>query len=167
MIEIIEKPEVTTVEVKTEIKMLQMAKFMGSVYPRIIEYVKSEGKEVTEAPYARYYNVDWDEMTTQSKFKMFIEVFTRKWSFSAGFPIEGEFKGEEDILPAALPGGKFIQSLHKGPYQKVGDTYKAMVNYAKENQLKIKAESIEFYTNDPRKVKKEDIETICLIPIEE
>ena len=56
--------------------------------------------------------------------------------------------------------------MHIGPYQKVGETYKKMVKFAKENNLALENESIEYYLNDPSTVTKDKLETEVLIPID-
>ncbi|MFC2133154.1 GyrI-like domain-containing protein [Bacteroidota bacterium] len=167
MIEVIEKKKINTLEVKAELKMYHMPKFMRNVFPRIFEFMKAGGKEPTEAPYARYYNIDWKDVTTQSKLQMFLDVLRKKWRFSAGWPLKGRLEGKGNIVKGELPAGKFIKTIHKGPYRSVGESYKEMVNYAAKNKLIMEPESIEFYTNDPRKVDKKDIETIILIPVKE
>ena len=45
-------------------------------------------------------------------------------------------------------------------------TYKKMIKWVDENDLKVKNESIEIYLNDPGDTKKEDLETEVLIPLQ-
>ena len=94
-------------------------------------------------------------------------MFTRKWKLQIGFPLYNKAEGRGNIKAGFLPGGRFVKTEHRGPYHKVGKTYKKMLAWIRENNLKIKGESIEIYNNDPRITKKEKLETTILIPISE
>jgi len=60
----------------------------------------------------------------------------------------------------------YLRAIHIGPYQKIGDTYRKMIEYSNENNLKVKNESIEFYLNDPKTTQNSNLETELLIPLE-
>ena len=64
-----------------------------------------------------------------------------------------------------LASGKYVKSLHIGPYRKVGDTYKRMMTWIAEKNIIPAPECIEIYLNDPRETKKEDLMTEVFIPI--
>jgi len=94
-------------------------------------------------------------------------MFTKKWNMLIGFPVKEKTEGEGNIKSGSIEKGRFVKAIHRGPYQKVGETYKLMTDYIKKENFKIKNESIEYYLNDPKTTKKEDLETIVLIPIAE
>jgi effector-binding domain-containing protein len=96
-----------------------------------------------------------------------VRMFTRKWHLLVGFPVAVPVAGADGLMGSVLPGGKYIRSVHRGPYQDVARTYREIVAWARAEEIRIGAESIEVYVNDPRQVKKEDIETIILIPVAE
>lgn len=58
-----------------------------------------------------------------------------------------------------------VRAIHKGPYQKVGDTYKEIIDWAEANDVELADYTMENYINDPTTVAKEYIETLILIPI--
>ncbi|MGD8780636.1 MAG: GyrI-like domain-containing protein [Ignavibacteria bacterium] len=153
-IEIIEKEFQNTLEINIEVPMWKMPSVIGNSYKTIVNYLKSKNLEPSEAPYVRYLNIDWDILYKESKLTGFFKMFTRKWSMLIGFPVKEK-----------LEGGKYVKAMHKGPYQKCGETYKKMISFMKQENLQFKNESIEYYLNDPKTVKKEDLETLVLIHV--
>ena len=80
---------------------------------------------------------------------------------SAEAPVEGD--GE--IAVVAIESLTCVRTIHRGPYQKVGDTYKEIVDWAEANNVELADHTMENYINDPTTVAKEDIETLILIPV--
>ena len=58
-----------------------------------------------------------------------------------------------------------VRTIHRGPYQKIGDTYKEIVDWAVANDVELANHTMESYINDPTAVAREDIETLILIPV--
>jgi hypothetical protein len=61
--------------------------------------------------------------------------------------------------------GKSVQTLHIGPYDKIGVTCKKIEEYLKTNNLKENGKWHEIYLSDPRKTVAEKLKTIVRIPI--
>ena len=116
-------------------------------------------------PYARYINVNWEKQVNRSTIGNIIDIFTKKWHFFTGVPTVVKLEGKGRLTPSAIRKRKYIKTIHYGPYQKIGDTYKKMFIFSQENNLKLENESIEYYTNDPSKVEKANIQTEVLIGI--
>lgn len=164
-IEVIEKETEYTLEINEIVPMWKMPMIIGSSYKAIAEYLGKKGLECIAAPYVRYIDLNWNELNNENKFFSFIKMVTKKWNMLIGFPVKEKTEGEGNIKAGIIEKGKFVKAVHRGPYQKVGDTYKLMTAYIKKENLKIKNESIEYYLNDPKTTKKEDLETTVLIPI--
>lgn len=47
-----------------------------------------------------------------------------------------------------LPTGKCVTTYHKGDYQSIGNSYKRIIDYCRENKLEIISDSYEFAIND-------------------
>ncbi|MCI6878854.1 MAG: MerR family transcriptional regulator [Solobacterium sp.] len=47
-----------------------------------------------------------------------------------------------------LPAGKCVTTYHKGDYQSIGNSYKRIIDYCRENKLEIISDSYEFAIND-------------------
>jgi effector-binding domain-containing protein len=163
-VDVIEREMEYTLEIKAEAAVWKMPMIIGKAYKSIAEYMEKKNVECVPAPFVRYINVNWEEANQGGKFKMFLKMFTYKWTMLIGFPVKEKIEGEGGILSGVLTKGKYIKAIHKGPYQKVGDTYAVLTEYIKENNIKIKNESMEIYTNDPKITPKENLETIVLIP---
>ncbi len=79
--------------------------------------------------------------------------------------VEAPVKGDGDIEAVSIESLTCVRTIHKGPYQKVGDTYKEIVDWAEANDVELADHTMENYINDPTMVAKEDIETLILIPV--
>ena len=65
----------------------------------------------------------------------------------------------------ALPGGRMVRTLHRGPYETCESTYLALFSWIEEHYLQIAGPIREIYPNDPREVKPEEIITEIFIPV--
>jgi len=166
-IQIVEQDLKNTLEIKANIPMWKMPVMISKAYKKIVEHLEKSNIEPSDPPYIHYLNINWDEVKEEGRFLSFIKMFNRKWEMLIGFPVKENREGSGEISAGILPKGKYVQSMHYGPYQKVGETYKEMISWIKQNNLDIMNESVEIYLNDPRNTKKKDLQTIVLIPIAE
>ncbi len=166
-IEIVTRERVSVLKITATAGMFQMPKVMGGGFMRIAAFMEAQGCAPKQAPYARYLHVDWDEFANEGKLTAFFKMFSRKFTFEMAFPLECDLDGEGEIELGELPGGRYVQCLHRGPYHKVGKTYEQMQAWMAKEGYRPGAESVEIYMNDPREVAKSDLETVVLIPIEE
>ncbi len=164
-IEVIEKEIGNVLQIYEEISMMQMPKVMSSDYTKILDYLKLQNSEMVGAPYARYLDIDWEKETNKGFFGILKDVFSKKWKIQIGMVSSNKLQEKGNIKPAVYENKKYVKTIHRGPYQKVGATYKEIYAYIKENKLIPKNESFEFYLNDPRETKKEELETEVLIPL--
>ncbi len=164
-IEIIDKEIGNVLEIEENIPMWKMPSTMGSDFKAILEYIQKHGNVNTESPYARYLGIEWESQINKGFLTNLIEVFTKKWHFQSGIPVSKKIKATSPMKSTFLGNAQYVKTIHHGPYHKVGDTYKKMYTWAIGQNLELVDESIEFYLNDPREVKKEELETMVLIPI--
>jgi hypothetical protein len=61
--------------------------------------------------------------------------------------------------------GRAVYVLHVGPYDQVGDTYRALGAYAAEHGLNLAGPAHEIYLNDPRRTAPEKLKTIVRLPV--
>ncbi len=165
-IELISRETEQTLEIRAVVTMPKMPKVIKQSYDIILEYMKRKNIPVTKAPFVKYEKLDWVKLDTQNKVIGFFKMFTQKWDVVIGFPIDRVVPDEGQIKCGKIEGGKFLMTMHVGSYMQVGNTYERMLKYLKEKKLTPKSESIEYYLNDPKKVKKSELETMVLIPIE-
>ncbi len=165
-IEIIERESEEVVMMSATVSTFKLPTIMGKVYKELFSYLNSIDSEAKGASYTRYLDLDWHGMRTESKLSAFFKLFTRKWKMEMGIAVDSEVPEEGEIKRTTLSAGKFLKTMHIGPYHKVGETYKLLLNYADMKNLKLKNESFEFYLNDPRETPKEKLETLVLVPLD-
>lgn len=165
-IEIVEKEIGHCIEIEELISTFKIPSALGRDYHTISEYISSEDAEMSDFPYVRYIDVDWEDQMSKGFFSNLIDVFTKKWHLQVGIPVSKELSSSNKVSYRFIENKKYIQTYHYGSYQKVSDTYRKMYNWAKEEGITLEGESIEIYTNSPQEVKKEDLETIVLIGID-
>jgi effector-binding domain-containing protein len=164
---LIEKSVGYVIEIERIVPMMKMPKIMGEDYKAIFKYFSENGIKPSEKtlPYTRYVNINWESQMKKGALANFIDVFTKKWHFYDGVQSPKKLADKGEFVSRRFIKRQYLRAMHYGPYQKVSETYKKMWQFAQENKLKLENESIEFYLNDPKTVKKEEIETEILIPI--
>lgn len=165
-IEIVEMAEIPTIEVNVKVTMPGIPRAIGSTYHRLAGYLEKKAEKMGGEPYVRYLDIDWDKMMHENRLLGFLKMFTRKWNMLVGFPMQHAVKGEGAIRPGAIPGGRYLVTLHTGPYQNMGETYNKLYAYAQANGLRLRGECIEKYLNGPDTVSKEELQTVVMIPLE-
>ena len=82
------------------------------------------------------------------------------------WPASGKIEGSGDIQVYELPGGRMVQTIHRGPYESCESTYLVLFAWIEEHNLKIAGPIREIYPNDPREVRPEEIITEIHVPVE-
>ena len=145
--------------------IFQFSKVMGPAYQKIMDYMQSRGEEPQKAPFTQYEVDDWEKTVNMNGFKAFFSMLTKKWPIQMGFEITTDISTNGEIKLKTIPAGDYLKTKHTGPYQKVGDAYKKIYSYAKNQNLKLDNVSYEYYLNDPKKVTKEKLETEIWVPV--
>jgi effector-binding domain-containing protein len=164
---VIERTEQSVLCISEVTGTMKLGKVMGPAFLEIMDSLKQQNIESSEKdmPFTKYKNINWDRLDQKGIFAMFHMMFCHKWDMDIGIPCPESAVESGRIRKKTLEGGKFIRAIHKGPYMKVGDTYKKMRAYAEANNLKLRDFSVEFYLNDPRKVSPAQLETEVLVPL--
>lgn len=92
-----------------------------------------------------------------------------KIRYDACITIDKDVKPEGDIGIQTLAGGRYAVFLHKGPYEKLKDTYRAIFSHwlPSSGEKLRDALCLEVYFNrDPRRTKPENLRTEIYIPLE-
>ncbi len=74
---------------------------------------------------------------------------------------------ETGIICYAIPGGKFAEIIHKGPYEKSEESYKQLFSWIKEKGYRITGPTREVYLNDPKDFLPAELETEIYAPVEQ
>jgi AraC family transcriptional regulator len=89
--------------------------------------------------------------------------------YDACITVAGPVKPEGEVGVQKIGGGKYAVFLHKGPYEKFGETYNAIfTRWLPEAGAKLReAPCFEVYLNrDPRRTRPEKLRTEIFIPIQ-
>lgn len=164
-ITLVEKEFGDTIEIEEQVSMLSMPTVMGHDFNKITDYVLSNESEVIDNPFVRYMDIDWEAQVKKGYFKNLFDGLTKKWHFKVSMPVSAKLNNRGDLVSTFYQTQPYVRAVHIGPYQHVGETYKAMYKWINEKQLPVQNQSIEVYCNSPDQVAQKDLETICYIPL--
>lgn len=125
----IEKKEVDTILI-TGYRMKGKYSDIGEGFSKL---GKKFGRHINGKPLGLYYDNQYKEEDAD---------------FEACFPIR-KGKEEEGISVRELKGGKCVSLIHKGPYNKLSDTYSRLFTYVNEKELKKILPTREVYIKGP------------------
>ena len=163
----VQKEQEFALSVPKIVGTLGLGKVMAPIYESIHGVLKKNNLEFGKdcMPFARYNGVNWEELTKKGFLSAIKLFFFYKWDLNIGITCPESIPPEGPIEKMQIHGGEYLRIIHKGPYQRVGDTYEKVLLYAKTRKIKLDDYSIEFYLNDPREVAPESLETEVLLPI--
>ena len=164
-IRIEQQPPLHALEITRNAPMWKIPKLLGDNFPRIDKHITAQGGNRTGMPYVRYMEIDWQQMRHCGPLKMLWQMLTSKQPMRIGMAVEAPVEGDGDIEAISIESLTCVRTIHRGPYQKVGDTYKEIVDWAEANDVELADHTMETYINDPTTVAKEDIETLIMIPV--
>ena len=158
-----EMPAQHSLEIESEISIFKIAKTLGNSYQKINALIKEAGAERAGMPFARYLDIKWDKVRTQGALAQMWMLLTCKVKLRAGVLVSTEVAGRGEIEAVTLNHGRVVKTVHTGPYQKVGAVYRALANWAVENNERLADVAMENYINDPTQVKPEEIQTLIIV----
>lgn len=126
----------------------EIANALAEMLPAVFGYAMSNGIQFAGPPTTRYPCFGPGLITIE-----------------AGLPIVGDAEVTEEILLGSLCGGEVVSTVHKGPYDKLGEAHQAVQEWMKENGVTGGA-PWEVYLTDPGEVPNpEDWLTEIIHPI--
>ena len=112
---------------------------VGSVLPRLLPaalaWVGEHGGEAAGAPIVRY-----------------LKVAPGAFEIEAGYPTTAPMKASGDIVAFELPGGDIAVAEHRGPYNTLGETAAALVEYVRSQGRSVAGPYWESYVANPSTV---------------
>ena len=165
-IRIEQQPPLHALEIARNVRMWKIPKVLGDDFPRIDRHITAKGGQRMGAPYVRYLDIDWQHMRHCGPLRMLWQMLTSKQPMRIGMAVAAPLDGDGQIEAVSIESRLCVRAIHKGPYQKVGDTYKEIVDWSEANDVELADHTMENYINDPTTVAKEDIETLILIPVD-
>lgn len=149
-------------EVFDQTHFWKIAKVLAEGYAKVDQQIAAAGATAKGMPYARYLEIDWST-ATNGGFRQFLEFLFKKQKMAIGKFLENT--GGTEGFGSQIPAGRFVSTIHRGPYHKVGDTYARIVAWAEEEGLQLGNYSIENYIDDPTEMEMAEVRTKVFVPV--
>jgi len=153
--------EVSIVELKPQLvlglKRTGYYKEIAEMIPKLCMYADSVGAKIIGAPIFVCHETAEQAMEAQKNGNAKLEVC---------IPVSKRIDEKEGMHCYELGGGTFAKTVHKGPYEECGPCYEKMFKWIASQGKKVVGPTREYYVNDPREVKPEEILTEIYAPIE-
>jgi RNA polymerase sigma-70 factor (ECF subfamily) len=116
---IVKRTEQPYVAVRALVTMQTLGDVLPELHPQVRRYLRSRGVEPAGDPFCRYNLID----------------MARQLEIEAGFPVADPVAGEDQVLAAFLPAGRYATLWHTGhPAGLVGAT-ETLLDWAEQQGL--------------------------------
>ncbi|MBN2344308.1 MAG: GyrI-like domain-containing protein [Deltaproteobacteria bacterium] len=166
-IQIVEVESFPVVVVRDVVSTMKIGKVMGPAYHAIKAYLNQEGVTPLddEYPFCIYRDVTFDHLDAKGFIATLKMMFAEKWNIEMGIPSQKPLSGTETLIATNFPAGKYLQTVHMGPYRFLRQTYKRLADYANAEGIPLGTVSVEKYTNSPGSVPDDALKTIVLVSV--
>ncbi len=127
---------------------------VGSTWERLTDWV---GRECLFGPDVRFFGMCWDdpEVTPPDRIR-----------YDACVTVDETVEPEGEIGLTTVEGGRFAVVLHQGPYDRLGETYAALLGrwFPRSGHSPGDPPSLELYLNDPDGTEPEELLTEIWMP---
>ena len=147
-----QQPAMHALEIAGDAPMWKIPKLLGENFPRIDKHIDAQGGSRTGSPYVRYMEIDWQHMRHCGPLRMLWKMLTSTQPMRIGMTVEAPLDSDGDIEAISIEPQPCVRTIHRGPYQKIGDTYKEIVDWAEANNVELANHTMENYINDPTTV---------------
>jgi effector-binding domain-containing protein len=124
-----------TLGIRTTTTLDRIGETLGTIYPKISQYIREKGIVPAGPPFALYHAFAPDHIELEG-----------------GIPLTEAIEGEGDIVGSELPEGKAATAWHIGHYDSLKETYQTMEKWMKENGIEPSFPCWEIYWTDPGEV---------------
>ena len=131
-IKILELKDQPTLVMRDVVAVENLPEFFEKAFGGVMQYLGGLGESPSGMPFGAYFNMDM-----------------KAFKIAAGFPVEKPVEGNGEILAEVIPGGKYLSTIHEGPYDAMEPAYAALNDFAKEKGLEPTGVVYEYYLNDP------------------
>ncbi|MFH5821334.1 GyrI-like domain-containing protein [Georgenia sp. AZ-5] len=131
-IHLIDLQEQPVVGRRQQIRMDQIAEIFETTLNDVLQAIRAAGATTAGAPYARYFGKPAETAD--------VEV---------GFPVTEPFTATGDLVVSVLPAARAAEAIHRGPYDRLVETYREMELWAQEHKVVLLEEAWEIYEAGP------------------
>jgi effector-binding domain-containing protein len=148
-IELVQSKAQAGLSIRQMVKFAEIPNMMSKAYGELMTYMQRNDIQMVGPPFVFYHS--WSDVETD---------------MDCGFPVTSTFKGEGRIHSFDLPAVKVMMTIHTGPYEKLGETYKKVEEKMRAMGIKPADHMWESYLNNPMEVPPEKLLTQIFWPIE-
>jgi len=153
--------EIVEIEMK-EIKIVGLRRKgaysdVAILLPELFQKMTSAGIKMAGPPMYICHEMTMEEVERAMK--------ENNADLEVAIPVAGRIPARSDLKPNTLPGAKMAKIVHKGPYEKVGETYTKLFEWMAQNGKQAKGPYREIYLNNPMEVPPEELLTEIHAPI--
>jgi effector-binding domain-containing protein len=146
--ELSEQPIQPVLSIRTRTSVVNLPQKLGQAYEAIIRHLDEIGEKPAGPAFAAYFNMDMEDLDVEM-----------------GFLVSRPLDGQGEITSSAIPAGKQVSYLYKGPYPEMGPVYEAMLQWINENGYTPNGTAYEFYFNSPMEVPESELLTKIVFPL--
>lgn len=110
----------------------QVASVMGPLFGEIFGHISEDGSSPAGMPFAIYHSMDGKDVELE-----------------CGMPVASPMPGTDRVRAAELPAGTAATATHFGPYEELGKTWSALMEWIGSEGLDVAASPWEVYLTDP------------------
>lgn len=149
-LQVIERGVQRALSVKSEVELKDLSSEIEESWEKVHAYLQLMGEYPSGSFFVVYHSF--------SKKKVVIE---------AGFTIQKELEGKEEVQPTSIIAGLYLTALHLGAQNEIPNVYNEMDQWLEKNSYETTGVSEEVHYNQASDfVKEEQLITKVLIPIQ-
>ncbi len=138
-----------TVCIRTKTTMDKLAETMGPIYGEIMGAVQSTGGAPAGMPFARYHDMQANEVDLE-----------------CGIPVASAVETSGRVAASELPGGRVVTVTHVGPYDQLKGTWDGIMAWVQSEGLTLNGAPWEVYVDDPTTVDPSTLRTEIYVPVQ-
>ncbi len=120
------------VGIRATTTMEEIKQVIGALFGEVMAYLTGNGLAPAGMPFTIYHDMDAERLEME-----------------CGMPVASPVEGTERVRPGELPAGKVATVTHMGPYEQLGQTWSALMQWMEEESLQAAGAPWEVYVTDP------------------
>ncbi len=137
-----------TMVVRTVSNLAGIVDVLTKAFSQIPAYLAGKNAEIIDAPFAVYYNMDFEKLEIE-----------------AGFVISGSVDENDDFVVGEISGGDKATCMYKGSYSSISAAYDELAEWIEKQGRKAVGHCYEYYYNSPREVEESELLTKIVMPL--
>lgn len=122
------------VSIRTKCHAAIIGSTLAEILPEVFRYIRQNDMWPSGPPFTRYHGFDETEVDIEG-----------------GMPVKIALPAQGRILAGELPGGRFVTTIHVGPYEKLPEAHDALHVWMREQKVEPAGAQWEYYITDPGK----------------